>query len=133
MPIAEMHPERWRQISAIYQQAAARTGKDRLGKATARIDLIVCAHDVVALRTQLLCHAVEGLAKMGEIALGVPHRHADEQIAGGDGIRGADQAPDRRDQPIGEIEPDPDRGEEDDQGDHGVHQRERNLDTHSPR
>jgi serine/threonine protein kinase len=29
MPIAEMHPERWRQISAIYQQAAARTGKDR--------------------------------------------------------------------------------------------------------
>ena len=29
MPIAEMPPERWRQISAIYQQAAARTGKDR--------------------------------------------------------------------------------------------------------
>ena len=29
MPIAEMPPERWRQISAIYQQAAARTGRDR--------------------------------------------------------------------------------------------------------
>jgi eukaryotic-like serine/threonine-protein kinase len=29
LPLAEMPPERWRQISAIYQQAAARTGNDR--------------------------------------------------------------------------------------------------------
>src|SRR5262245_58269336 len=29
MPSAGMRPERWRQISAIYQQAAPRTGKDR--------------------------------------------------------------------------------------------------------
>ncbi len=55
------------------------------------------------------------------------------QIAGRNHIGGADQAADRRDQPVGEIESDPGRGQQHDQRDDGEHQRERDLDAEPAR
>ena len=55
---------------------------------------------------------------MGEVALPAPHRHLDIEIAGRDQVGGADQPADRRDQPVGEVEPDPHRRQQHDQRDH---------------
>jgi hypothetical protein len=54
------------------------------------------------------------------------------QISGRDLIGGSDQPADRRDQTIGEIEPDPYRRQQHDQRDHGVHQREGDLHAQPP-
>ena len=89
--------------------------------------MIARAHQVVALGAQLLRHLVEGLAELGEVALPAPHRHLHIEIAGRNQIGGADQAADRRDQPVREIEPDPHRRQQHDQRDDGVHQREGDL------
>ena len=102
-------------------------GQHRLGEAAAAVDDVARAHDVVALRAQLVRHAVEGLAEMGEIALRLAHRHAHIEVAGRHGVGGADQAADRRHQPVGEVEPDPHRRQQHDQRDHRVHQREGDL------
>ena len=107
--------------------AGARARQHRFGKPPAAVDQVARAHDVVALGAQLLRHLVEGLAELGEIAFGAPGRHLDVEIAGRDDLRGADQAADRRNQIIGEIEPDPHRREQHDQRDHRVHQPERDL------
>ena len=67
-------------------------------------------HDVVALAAQFLRHAVECFAELREIAFRLADRHAHMKVAGGHDIGGADQAPDRRYQAVGEIQSDPDRG-----------------------
>ena len=87
--------------------AGAGAGQHRFGEASPAIDLVARAHDVVVLRAQLVRHLVEGLAELGEIAFRSADRHLNVQIAGRDHVGGADQAPDRGDQPVGEIEPDP--------------------------
>ena len=107
--------------------AGARAREHRFGETAAAVDLIARAHQVVALRAQLLRHLVEGLAELGEVALPAPHRHLHIEIAGRNQIGGADQAADRRDQPVREVKPDPYRREQHDQRDHGVHQREGDL------
>ena len=107
--------------------ARARARQHRLGETAAAVDLVARAHQVVALGAQFLRHLVEGLAKLGKVALPAAHRHLHIEIAGGDEIGGADQPPDRRDQPVCEIEPDPHRRQEHDQRDDGVHQREGDL------
>ena len=61
MPITEMPPERWRQISAIYQEAAARTGTDRDAYLTRVCD-----------GNSELRREVESLLAQGESFLGVP-------------------------------------------------------------
>ena len=83
--------------------AGAGAGQHRLGKSPPLVDDVARAHDVVALRAQLVGHPVEGLAELGEIALRAPHRHLDVEIAGRHDVGGADQAADRRDQPVGEV------------------------------
>ena len=83
--------------------AGARTGEDGLGEPAPAIDHIVRAHQVIALGPQLLRHFVEGLPKLGKIALLAAHRHPHVEIAGGNLIGGADQTADRRDQAFGEI------------------------------
>ena len=87
----------------------------------------------VALGAQLLRHLVEGFAELGEVAFGAAHRHLHMEIAGRDDIGGADQPPDRRHQPIGEIQPDPRRGQQNGQRDDGEHQREGDLNAEPAR
>jgi len=85
------------------------------------------AHDVLVLGAQLMRHLVEGLAEASEVAAGTLDRDLDLQVAGRDHVGGADQAADRRDQAIGEIEPDPRRRQQHDERDDAEHQRERHL------
>jgi hypothetical protein len=66
-------------------------------------------HDVVALRAQFLGHAIEGLAELSEIAFRLTNWDSHVKIAGRDCVGGAYQAPDRRNHPVGKVEPDPDR------------------------
>jgi len=54
---------------------------------------------------QLLRHLVEGLAELRQIALRAMHRHLNMQISGRNGVGGVHQPPDRRHQPVGEIQP----------------------------
>ena len=61
------------------------------------------------------------------------HGHLDIQIAGRNIARRAHQPPDRRHQPVGEVEPDQHRGHQDGQRDHREHQRERHLDAEPAR
>ncbi len=109
--------------------ARARAGEHGLGESPAAVDHVARMYDVVVLRAQLLRHLVEGFAELGEVALGAADRHAHTQIAGGDDVGGADQAADRSHEPIGEIEPDPRRGQKNDERDDGEHQRKRDLNT----
>src|SRR5262245_38829335 len=60
-PIVQMRPDRWRQISAIYQNAAARTGQDRDAYLTQ-----ACGGDVELRRE------VESLLAQGESFLASP-------------------------------------------------------------
>ena len=113
--------------------AGAGAGQHRFGESPAAVDQIARAHDVVVLRAQLLRHLVEGLAELGEVAFRAADRHLDVQIAGRDDVGGADQAADRRDQPVGEIQPDPGRGQQHDERDDGEHQREGDLNAEPAR
>ena len=94
---------------------------------------IARAHDIVALRAQLVGHPVEGLAELGQIAFGAQHRHLDVEIAGRHDVGGPDQAPDRRHQPVGEVQAEPRRRQQHRERDHRVHQREGKLDAEPPR
>src|SRR5262249_56786711 len=62
--------------------AGARPREYRLGEAAAAVDEVAGPHDVVALGAQLLRHLVESLAELGEVALALPHRDLDIEIAG---------------------------------------------------
>ena len=112
--------------------AGAGAGKHGFGESPPAVDEIARANDVVMLRAQLLRHLVEGLAQLGEIAFGAAHRHLNIEIAGRDHVGGADQTADRRDQPVGEIQPDPGRRQQNDQRNDREHQRERDLDAEPP-
>ncbi len=107
--------------------AGARRRQHRLDEAAAAVDQVAGVDQFVALGAQLLRHLVEGLAELGEIALRLVHRHLHMQIAGRHDIGRAHQPPDRRNQPIGEIQADQNGGHQDGQSDHGKHQRERYL------
>ena len=109
--------------------AGARARQNRLGETAAAVDQVAGAHDVVALRAQLLRHLVEGLAELSEVAFRASRRHLNVEIAGRDDLRRADQAPDRRHEIVGEVQSDPDRGQKHDERDHRVHQCERDLDA----
>ena len=61
------------------------------------------------------------------------HRNLNVEIAGRDHLGGADQAADRGNQPVGEIEPDPGRRKQHDERDHREHQRERDLNAETAR
>ena len=112
--------------------AGAGAGENRFGEPPPAVDDVAGANDVFVLRAQLLRHLVEGLAEMSEVALGAAHRHLNIQISGRHDIGGADQTPDRRHQPIGEIQPDPRRRQQHDQRDDREHQRERDLNAEPP-
>ena len=107
--------------------AGAGAGEHRFGESPAAVDQVARAYDVFMLRTQFLRHLVESLAELGEIALRTADRHLHMEISGRDHIGRADQPADRSHQPIGEIEPDPGRGEQNDERDDGEHQRECDL------
>ena len=81
------------------------------------------------LAAQLRGHLVEGLAEMGEVAFGLPHRHLDVEVAGRDLVGGVDEPPDRRDEPVREIQAEPDRREQHDQRDQREHRGEGDLDA----
>jgi hypothetical protein len=104
--------------------ACARACQHRFGESTAAVDKVARADDVVALGPQFVRHLVEGLAEVCEIALGTADRNLHVEIARGNEARGADQATDRGYKVIREIQSDPDRGEQHDQRDDGVDQRE---------
>ena len=126
-PLGRAVEDRHAALAVDADDAGRGAGQHRFGEAAAAVDQVARAHDVVALRAQLGGHAIEGLAELGEIAFRLAHRHAHIEIAGGHDIGGADQAADGRDQHVGEIEPDPDRGEQHGERDDGVHQREGDL------
>src|SRR4029079_2790896 len=86
----------------------ARSGQHGFGETAAAVDQVARAHDVVALRAQLLSHFVEGLSKLRKIAFGTPGRHLNVKIARGYDLSGPDQASNRRHQIVGEIQSDPD-------------------------
>src|SRR6202521_806266 len=113
--------------------AGTGAGQDGFGEAAAAVDDVMGAHQIVALGSQLLRHLVERLAEMPEIALAVANRHTDVEVPGRDQAGGADQATDRRDQAVGEIQPDPDRRKQHDQRDHRVHRGKRHLDARAAR
>ena len=52
------------------------------GKAPATVHDVARVHDVIALRTQFLDHAIERFAEVGEIAFGLTHRNANVKIPG---------------------------------------------------
>ena len=112
--------------------AGAGSRKHGFGESPPAVDEIAGANDVVMLRAQLLRHLVESLAQLGEIAFRPAHRHLNVEIAGGDHVGGADQAADRRDQPVGEIQPDPCGRQQNDQRNDREHQRECDLDAEPP-
>ena len=107
--------------------AGARPGQHRFGETAAAVDDVVRAHEVVALGPQLLCHIVEGFAELRQIPLAAADRHLHVQVSGRDLICRADQPADWRHQLVGEIEPDPYRGQQHDQRDDRVHQGEGDL------
>src|ERR1019366_2865759 len=65
---------------------------------------------------------------MSKIAVGLAHWHLNMKIAGGDLVGRRDQAPDRRDETVGEGKTKPRRGQEHDQGDQDEHGRESDPD-----
>ena len=101
----------------------------RLGKTPATVDQVARAHEVVALGAQFLRHLVEGLPEMGEVAFRTADGQLHIEIAGGNNISSADQPADRRHQIVGEMQPDPDRRQCRDQGDHGIDEGETDLDN----
>ena len=107
--------------------ARARRGQHRLDEPAAAVDKVAGADQLVALGAQLLCHLVEGLAELREIALRPVDRHLDVQIARRNDIGCVHQPPYRSDQPVGEVQPDQNRGHQNGQCDHRKHQRERHL------
>ena len=103
--------------------------QNRLGEAPAAIDQIARGGEPVVLAAQFGGHGVEGAPEKGEIALPVPHRDLNVEIACGDLLRRPDQPADRRHQAVGGAQPEPDRGEQDDQGEDRQHGREGDLDA----
>ena len=97
----------------------------RFREAAAAVDEIARGGEAVMLAAQLRRHLVEGFAEMGEIALAVADRHLDIEIARRDLVGRVDEAADRRDQPVGEVEPEPDRGQKHDQRDQREHRARR--------
>src|ERR1019366_5168084 len=97
-------------VAVHADHARASASKHRFGEAPPAVDEVTRAHDVVALAAQFLRHAVKRFAELREIAFRLADRHAHMQVAGGNDIGGADQAPDRRHQTVGEVQSDPDRG-----------------------
>ena len=79
------------------------------------------------LMAQLRCHLVEGFAKVSQIALPAPDRHLNVEIAGRDLVGRVDQPADRRHQPVGEVEAEPDCRKQHDQRDEREHRREGDL------
>ena len=57
-------------------------------------------------------HLVERVPEMAEVSILTARRHLNMKVAGSDLVRGADQASDRPDQPIGEGEAQPDGGKQ---------------------
>ena len=112
--------------------AGADAREHRLGEAAALIDLVARADDVFVLRAKLLRHLVEAFAQVREIALAPPQRNLDVEISGSNEIGGADQAADRGGEPIGEIQSEPHRGQQQDQRDDRIHQREGDLYAEAP-
>ena len=101
----------------------------RLGEPAPAIDQVARRGQPVMLVAQLGGHLVEGFAEMGEVALAAPHRHLDIEIAGRDLVGGVDQPADRRHEPVGEVQAEPDRREQHDQRDQREHRREGDLDA----
>src|SRR5581483_12016459 len=96
-------------IAVDADDSGAGAGQHRLGEAPTAVDEITCVHDVVALRAEFLCHAVERLTEMREIPFRLPYRHAHIKIACRDRVSRTDEAANRRDQAVRKIQPDPDR------------------------
>ena len=105
------------------------TGKNRLGEAAAAIHQVARRGQAVVLAAQLRGHLVEGLAQMAEIALAAPHGHLNVEIAGRDLVGRMDQPADRRHEPVGEVQPEPDCRKQHDQRDEREHGREGDLDA----
>src|SRR5258705_12099705 len=81
--------------------AGACRGQHRLDEPAAAVDKVAGADQLVALGAQLLCHLVECLAELREIALRPMDRHLYVQIASRNDIGRAHQPPYWCDQPIG--------------------------------
>ncbi len=109
--------------------AGTGAGENRFAESSAAVDQVAGIDEIVALGAQVVRHAVEGFAKLPEIALGPMHRHLHMQVARCDHIRRSNQAADRRDQPVGEIQSDQHGGQHHDQRDNGVHQAESHGDA----
>ena len=107
-------------------------GEHGFGEAAPAVDEVGRGGQAVVLAAQLRGHLVEGLAEMGEVALGLAHRHLGVEVAARDLVGGMDEAPDRRDEPVGEIQPEPDRREQHDQRDQREHRGEGDLDALAP-
>ena len=67
--------------------------------------------------------------RWAEVAVLTPHRHLDIEVAGRHLVRGVDEPPDRRDQAVREIEAEPHRRQQHDQGHEREHGREGDLDA----
>ena len=89
--------------------AGRHAGQDGFDEAAAFVHLAIDGEQRIALAVQLRRHQIERAGEPGQIALAALGRHAHIEIAACHLARGADQPPDRRDQPIGEADADPDR------------------------
>ena len=114
-------------MPALADDSTASMKRRRLSIRLAGVD------QFVALGAQLLGHLVEGFAELRQIAFRLVDGNLDMQVAGRNDVGGAHQAADRRDQPVGEIQPDQHRGHQDGQRDHREHQREGDLDAEPAR
>ncbi len=116
-------------VAVEAEHARRDAGEHGLGEAAAAVDDLARRYQTVALAAQLRGHLVEGLAEMGEVTLGTADRHLNVEVPARDLVGGVDHPPDRRDQRVGEAEPEPDRREQQDDGDQPVHRGEGNLDA----
>ncbi len=84
-------------LAVVIDAENARAGacEHRFAEPPAAVDQVASAHQVIALRAQIVRHPIEGLAELPEIALRPVDRDLDVQIAGRNHVGGADQAADR--------------------------------------
>ena len=98
--------------------------ENRIEKPPAPFDLFGIGQQRLALGLELARHLVEVTAQHGDLVIALFLADMNVQIARSDPLRRAGQAPHRARKALGEPQPQPDRGEDEDHGETDIEQPE---------
>ena len=111
--------------------ARAHARQHRLGEAAALFVQLVGGDQIAALGGELLGHAIEGAAQIGELVIGLGHMHLRGEIAFRNALGRVHQTRDRLDQPIGRPDAGPHRAQQRYQRRHDIERGEHELHVRS--